>query len=97
LLDFLAYLMAILAGCSFISRMMKYFLERLKIFNSIEENYSEFLEENERNEKTNSRNEPNNNGINNINSKVEMKGNNNPDTSSHIHVNKDNSDNEAKK
>lgn len=89
--------MAILAGCSFISRMMKYFLEKLKIFNSIEETYAEFLEENEKNEDTKSRNEQNINGINNINSKVEMKANNNPDTSSHIHVNKDNSDNEAKK
>jgi hypothetical protein len=93
--------MAILAGCSFISRMTKYFLERMRIFNLTEEDYAEFLEENEKNEDTKSKIDPNSVRKNNANSKVEMQQTNNPNTSSHIQVNKDinkdNSDNEVKK
>jgi hypothetical protein len=93
--------LAILAGCSFISRMTKYFLERLKIFNLTEEDYTEFLEENEKNEVTKSKIEQSNNRKKNANSNVEMKPSNNIDNSSHIQVNKDinkeNSDNEVKK
>ena len=84
LLDFLAYLLAILAGCSFISRMTKYFLERMKIFDQTSDSYAEFIDEKEKSEEAKSRNDQIANRPTK-DFKVEMPTNNNlPDSLSHL-------------
>lgn len=51
----MAYLLAILAGCSFLARMTKNFFERCQVFDITSEKYAEFIDEKDENNK--SRNE----------------------------------------
>ena len=50
--------MAILAGCSFISRMSKNFMERCKVFDSSSESYDEFIDEKEKPDENEFKNAP---------------------------------------
>ena len=46
-MDFLAFILGMLAGFSFISRISKFLLEKCNFFNYSEEDYIEFREERE--------------------------------------------------
>ena len=83
MLDCLAFVLGMLAGCSFLSRMTKYLLERNHIFDYTAESYVEFIDEKDKTDNNISRNDAEivkeKNSVN-----LDPQTNNNPDSMSQL-------------